>query len=109
VVSEQALDDDVGPRRQVSGGLEGAEFVIVDRLEDRLIVAQQLQVLLENVDLVAVGMQCRDASFRALGARIDVVIVRTDRQDLVIPADRMRSRVRGCQAWSACLRQVVWS
>ena len=75
MVAEQTLDDGEAVRLDVDRRAERAVRVPVDGLEDRLAVAQVAQVLRQDVEVVAVGMQRRDAELGALLAVVAVVVV----------------------------------
>ena len=49
--------------------------MIVNRLENRLAVVQALEMELEDVEIVAIGMQSRDGSPRSLVAVVLVIVV----------------------------------
>ncbi len=57
VQRQQAMDDDEVVRFNEFRANAPARGVVVDRLEDRLAGGQQLQVLFEDVDVVAVGVE----------------------------------------------------
>jgi len=77
-VAEEPLENDVGFRLHVLRRLQDATVVVVDGLEDRLPVAQQGDVLLEDVHVVAVRIMRRNPDPRPVGARIPVVVVDAD-------------------------------
>ena len=62
--------------------------MVVDRLQDGLAHAQQLQVLLHDLDVVAVGVQRGERQRLALDAVIAVVVVHADRRDPLRPERR---------------------
>jgi hypothetical protein len=92
VVAEQPLDDGERVRRDVHGRLEGAVRVPVDRLEDGLARPHVEQVLGHDVEVVGVGVQRRDAVFRALPAVGAVVVVERDVRDPLLAEDALRAR-----------------
>ena len=58
---------------------EGARFVVVDRLEDRLaLAAEQAEVLLHDVDVIGRRIQSRKAVGSTLSTVEGVVVVHTD-------------------------------
>ena len=69
-VAEQALDDDVLLGLDVFRRVELAGAVVVDRLQDRLALAEEAQVLLDDVDVVAARVEGGDADLGAPPARI---------------------------------------
>ena len=87
MVAEQALDDREAVGLDVDGRREGAVRVPVDRLQDRLAVAQMAQVLRHDVEVVAVGMQRRDAELGSLPAVVAVVVVGAGVGDRVLAQD----------------------
>ncbi len=87
VEAEQALDDRELPGAHVAGRLERAVAVPVDRLEDRLPGAKVRQVLAEDVEVIAVGMERRDPALRPLRAVVAVVVVGRHVRDLLLAED----------------------
>ena len=68
----------------VHGRSEGSVLVAVDRLEDRLAAAQVHEVLGDDVEVVAVGVQRRDPELGALLAVVAVVVVGADVRDVLL-------------------------
>ena len=63
-VAEQPFDDDVVLGLDIFRRVELAGAVVVDRLQDRLALAEQAQVLLDDVDVVAARVERGDADAR---------------------------------------------
>ena len=63
-----------------SGRVERAGVVVVDRLEDRVAGGEQLQVLLHDVDVVAVRVQGGEREMLALGPVVAVVVIHAHRR-----------------------------
>jgi hypothetical protein len=92
VVAEQPLDDDERLGRDVLRTAERPVFVAVDRLENRLAVAQLADVLRHDVEVVGVGMQGRDPELGALAAVVLVVVRHRDAGDVVPPENLDEAR-----------------
>ena len=84
MVAEQALDDRELARLDVLGGAERAVLVAVDGLEDGASRAHVREVLLHDVEVVAVGVQRRDRALGALAAVEAVVVVGGDVGDVLV-------------------------
>src|ERR1700739_4617507 len=67
----------------------------VDRLQDRVAGADVPGVLGDDVEVVAVGMQWRDAELGPLLAVVAVVVVGADVRDLLL-AERPHQTTRDC-------------
>jgi hypothetical protein len=87
VVSEQTLDHREDVRLDVVGRSEGPVGVTVDGLEDRLALAQEVQVLAGDVDVVAIGVERGDAVLGTLLSVKAVVVVGADVGDSVLAQD----------------------
>jgi hypothetical protein len=61
--------------------LQGALSVVVDRLQDRLTEGEELEMLLHDLDVVALRVERREREALALGAVVAVVVVDADRGD----------------------------
>ncbi len=79
VEAEQPLGDDEAARLEVDGRAEGAVGVLVDGLHDRLLAPQVVEVLGEDVEVVAVRVERRDVALGALPAVVAVVVVGAER------------------------------
>ena len=90
---EQAFGDHETLRVEVLGRAEGAVPVLVDRLHDRLVCPQVLEVLREDVEVVAVGVERRDVALGPLLAVVAVVVVGAEVRDLVLAEDAHDPRV----------------
>ena len=80
---QQALDDHELARLHQHRAPEGAVLVVVDGLEDGVAEGEQLEVLLHDVDVVAVGVERRERLGLALDPVVLVVVVDADRRDPV--------------------------
>ena len=69
--------------------------MVIGRLENRLVVSQQLQMLFEDIDVVALRIQCRHLLVGSLCAGVQVVIVGADRQYLPLSQDSRDPRGQG--------------
>jgi hypothetical protein len=78
VVAQQPFDNRELARLDVDGRPERAVLMLVDGLEDGPSAAHVRKVLLHDVEVVAVGVQRRDAALGALAAVEAVVVVRGD-------------------------------
>src|SRR5271157_3897485 len=85
--AQQALDDDKLAWPDILGSDKGASGVVVHRLEDRLTVMQTLQVQLDHVHVIALGMQRRDTALRAFLAVVFVIVVGANVRDAVDAED----------------------
>ena len=81
VEAEHPLDDRELGRGDVLGRRQRSVAVAVDGLEDRLAGAQVDEVLLEDVQVVGVGVQRRQPLLGALGPRVAVIVVAVDVRD----------------------------
>ena len=84
VEREQALGDHEALRLEVVRRAERAVGVLVDGLHDRLVRPQVAEVLAEDVEVVAVGMERRDVALGPLLAVVAVVVVGAEVGDLVV-------------------------
>ena len=84
VEAEQPLADDEAPRHEVVGRAEGAVGVLVDGLHDRLLAAQVHEVLAEDVEVVALGVERRDVPLGPLPPVVAVVVVGAEVRHLVL-------------------------
>ncbi len=66
----------LGP--DIFGRLERAMPMVVDRLQDRLAVAQQAQMLLQDVDIVGARVERRQARGGARLAVVAMIVVGAD-------------------------------
>ena len=87
VERKQALGDQEAAGGEIVGRAEGAVTVLVDGLHDRLVCAQVAQVLLEHVEVVAVGVERCDVALCPLPAVVAVVVVGAEVGDLVLAED----------------------
>jgi len=85
--AQQALDDDERAWPDILGSDKGASGVVVHRLEDRLTVMQTLQVQLDHVHVIALGVQRRDAALRAFLPVVFVIVVGANVRDAVDAED----------------------
>ena len=84
VVAEQPLDDGEALRAHVDGGPERPILVAVDGLEDRLAPAQVREMLGDDVEVVAVGVQRGDLELGPLRAVVAVVVIGADVGDVLL-------------------------
>ena len=82
--AEQPFADDEAAGDEVVGRAERAVRVLVDGLHDRLFALQVPEVLLEDVQVVAVGVERRDVPLGALPPVVPVVVVGAEVRDLVL-------------------------
>ena len=87
VEAEQPFTDEEAPRDEVVRRPEGAVGVLVDGLHDRLLAAQMHEVLAEDVEVVAVGVERRDVALGPLPPVVPVVVVGAEVGDLVLAED----------------------
>ena len=80
----QALGDHEPPRHEIVGRGEGSVDVRVVRLHDRVAVPQMAEMLGEDVQVVAVGMERCDVALGPLLAVVAVVVVCAEVRDLVV-------------------------
>ena len=59
--------------------------MIVNWLEDGLAIVQALKMKLKNIEVVTIGMQCRNVQRLALAPIVLVVVVGTDMGDAIGP------------------------
>jgi hypothetical protein len=85
VQRQESLDDDELTRLDQHRAGELPDVVIVDRLEDRLAPGEQLQVLLHDLYVVAVGMQRGERQLAAFGPVVLVVVIDADRRAAIGP------------------------
>ena len=69
---------------EVVGRAEGAVGVLVDGLHDRFLAAQVPEVLAEDVEVVALGVERRDVPLGPLPPVVAVVVVGAEVRDLVL-------------------------
>ena len=81
VQRQQALDDDEFPRLHENRPLQGACAVVVHGLQNRLAESEELEVLLHDLDVVALRVEGSEGKVAALGPVVAVVVVDTDRGD----------------------------
>src|SRR6516165_6054627 len=84
VQRQQSLDDHEPPRFDVLGPGQLAGLVVVDGLEDRVPGGEQLQLLLHDVDVIAVGVQRREPEVLALLTVITVVVIHANGRALLL-------------------------
>ena len=84
VQRQQPLDDDEPPRLDVFRPGELAGVMVIDGFEDRVACGKQLQLLLHDVDVVAVRVQGRKRKPLALRPVIAVVVVHAHGRALVL-------------------------
>ena len=87
VKPQHPLDDRELRRGDVLGRRQRTVTVAVDGLEDRLPGAQMDEMLLQDVQVVGVGVQWRHPQLGALGPRVAVVVVAVDVGDLRLAED----------------------
>jgi hypothetical protein len=75
VITEQTFDDDNVARLDQLGRVERPMFVTVHGLENRIAVHEVVEVLLHDVDVVAIWMQRGDVALLALFAVVTMVVV----------------------------------
>jgi hypothetical protein len=98
VKAEQPLDDREARRANVLGRSERAVLVAVDRLDDRLAAAQMDEMLLQDVEVVAVGVKRREPALAALLAVKAVVVIGRDVGDLLLAEDPDQPARQRCLA-----------
>ena len=81
---EQALDDRELRRPDVLGRGKRPVLVAVNGLDDRLARTQVSEMLVEDVDVVAVGVQRAEPMLGALLAVVAVIVVGGDVRDLLL-------------------------
>ena len=99
--SQQPLNDRELCRLDILRRLKAAVRVTVDGLEDQLSHLQVRQLLLEDVNVVAAGMQRRESQLHPLLAVVAVVVVGRHVRDLILPEDpdepSRQRRLTGCR------------
>jgi hypothetical protein len=69
--------------------------MVVNRLEDRLALAEQPQMLLQDVQVVAGRVQGGELEAGALGAPVAMIVVAADAGDALRPQDRRNALRQG--------------
>ncbi len=87
VEAQHPLDDRELGRGDMLGRRQRPVAVAVDGLEDRLPGAQVDEMLLQDVEVVGVGVQRRHPHLGALGPRVAVVVIAVDVGDLRLAED----------------------
>jgi len=85
VQRQESLDDDELTRLDQHRAGELPGVVVVDGLEDRLDPGEQLQVLLHDLYVVAVGVQRGERQRAAFGPVVLVVVIDADRRAAIGP------------------------
>ena len=85
VQRQQPFDDDELTRLHQHRPGELTRVVVVDGFEDRLAPGEQLQVLLHDLYVVAVGVQRGERQFPAFGPVVPVVVIDADRRAAIGP------------------------
>ena len=78
MVTEQPFDDDKLFGLHIVGPYVCAGAMVIHRLEDRLAVVHALQMQFQNIDVVAVGVQRRNAKLLAFDAVVFVIVIGAD-------------------------------
>ncbi len=85
--AQKALGDDEVARNKVLWSAQGAVAVIVDRLQNGLSRPQQAEMLLKDINIVAVGMEGGDPGLRPFLPVVPVIVIRTEVRDPVPAQD----------------------